>query len=215
MTFKYSALLVAGLMTGCMLTAGCDDDGDGNGGDAGDIGNNNPAVVVCLGDSLTEGTPEGGVPFPARLAAQTGKTVINAGSGGEKASGGAARANSVLQKYKPAAMTILYGANDVIQGHSSAETIASLGSIIAACRNNQTRPILATLPPMVAGHAIWNGGVLALNEQIRSLASSEGVTLVDLEQEFGSEPYMLLAPDGLHPNDTGNMVIADTFAGRL
>lgn len=215
MGFKRGTILAACLLAGALLLTGCEDGGGDGGGSSGDIGDNDPGVAVCLGDSITEGTPDGGLPFPARIAAQTGKTVINAGEGGEKASGGASRANTVLQKHKPAAMTILYGANDVIQGRSHEEAVASLASIIAACRNNQTRPILATTPPMVAGHAIWNGNVELLNELIRGLASSEGVSLVDLEQEFGSDPSMLLAPDGLHPNDAGNMVIADAFAGKL
>jgi lysophospholipase L1-like esterase len=144
-----------------------------------------------------------------------GKTVINAGKGGEKSSGGAARAASVLRQHKPAAMTILYGANDLTAGASTEETITSLRSIINVCRENQTEPVLATLTPMVAGHELWAGGVVMLNEHIRALASSAGVRLVDLEREFGSDPSMLLLPDGLHPTTAGNQVIADAFAGAL
>lgn len=209
------ATLAAGCLMGILFLTGCDNGGDDGGDGAGEAGSNNPGVIVCLGDSITEGTPAGGAPFPSRLAAQTGKTVINAGKGGEKSGSGAARARSVLQQHKPAVMTILYGANDVIMDQGNDEVIANLNAIISLCRENQTKPVLATLPPMVMGHSIWNGQVTVLNDMIRELASATGVSLVDLEQEFGSEPYMLLAPDGLHPNDTGNMVIADAFAGKL
>lgn len=214
---KWTAKLTAGLCmmaTGWML-AGCDDGDGGGGGGSGDIGDNNPNVVVCLGDSITEGGDSGGAPFPSRLAVMTGKTVINEGTGGQRASGGASRAASVLNRHKPAVMTILYGANDLIQGDSPEGVIASLSSIINACRANQTEPVLATLTPMVEGHALWAGGVMTLNDMIRDLASSAGVRLVDLERKFGSDPVMLLMPDGLHPNDAGNQVIADAFAGAL
>ena len=195
-----------------VFISGCEDGGGGSGD--GDIGGNNPNVVVCLGDSITEGAPGGGAPFPARLVGLTGKAVINEGRGGEK-SGGGARVRSVLRSRKPAAMTILFGANDLIQGESMEGTIANLSSIISACRENKTKPVLATLTPMVAGHELWAGGVVMLNAQIRALASAEGVHLVDLEREFGSEPGMLLTDDGLHPSDLGNQVIAGAFAGAL
>lgn len=209
-----NVIIVFCLLSVVTLLAGCEDGGSGGGG-SGDIGANNPNVIVCLGDSITEGMPGGGAPFPARMVGLTGKQVVNQGEGGEKARGGAARAPAVLKRYKPAAMTILFGANDLIQGESIEGAIAGLRSIIASCRANQTEPILATLTPMTAGHELWAGGVVMLNEQIRALASVENVRLVDLEREFGSDPGMLLVPDGLHPNDLGNQVIAVAFADAL
>jgi len=75
-------------------------------------------------------------------------------------------------------------------------------------------PLLATLTPMIGEHAIWNGEVNKLNDDIRSLASSLDVTLVDLNAEFG-DPAALLLDDGLHPNDQGNQVIALAFNDAL
>jgi lysophospholipase L1-like esterase len=193
---------------------GCEDGGGGGSGDD-DIGDNNPNVIVSLGDSITEGMPDGGAPFPSRLAGMTGKTVVNQGRGGETSGSGASRAKSVLQSHKPASMTILYGANDLIHGGSMDTTIGNLRSIIAACRDNRTIPVLATLTPMIDGHETWAGGVVVLNDMIRELASNENVDLVDLEREFGSNAEMLLLPDGLHPNDEGNQVVAGAFAGSL
>jgi lysophospholipase L1-like esterase len=68
---------------------------------------------------------------------------------------------------------------------------------------------------MIDGHETWAGGVVVLNDMIRELASNENVDLVDLEREFGSNAEMLLLPDGLHPNDEGNQVVAGAFAGSL
>ena len=51
-----------------------------------------------------------------------------------------------------------------------------------------------------------------LNDSIRALAASEGVTLVDVNQGFS---FGLLGIDGLHPNADGYAKIADVFYGAI
>lgn len=207
---------LAGVLVAALATtlAGCDGGGgDNGGGGAHDFGSNAPGVIVALGDSITAGLGVS-TPYPAILAGMTGKTVINHGVGGTTASYGASRIAGVLADHKPAYVLILYGANDVIGGDDLDGTVAALSAIIEACKANQTVPIIATLTPMQGGHELFAGGARKLSQRIRDLAGQTGVTLCDLEKEFGS-PSPFIQKDGLHPTDEGCVVIADSFASAL
>ena len=201
--------MLAGCLTGCEDSGG--DDGDKG---LGDVGSNNPDVYAAVGDSITAGGNRGGDPYPPRLAAMTGKTVINHGVGGESTGAALNRIGSILANDKPGAMLILLGANDLIQGGSMNDAVANLRSIIQLAKANNTIPVVATLLPMRNVHALWAGGARELSARIRDLASSESARLVDLEAEFGSREGLLL-DDGLHPNDAGNQLIALAFRDAL
>ena len=55
---------------------------------------------------------------------------------------------------------------------------------------------------------------IELSDRIRALAASEGARLVDLEKTFGTGEGLIL-PDGLHPNEAGNQLMAEAFADQL
>jgi lysophospholipase L1-like esterase len=133
--------------------SGCLDSGSGGGGGSAnrDIGDNDPARVVALGDSITEGIcrPDG-TPYPARLAGLSGKNVINEGRCDERSAGGVARIGGVLNRYKPGTIVILYGANDALDGLSTDVVINNLRSMCNAAIANQTTPMLGTCLPIYA-----------------------------------------------------------------
>jgi lysophospholipase L1-like esterase len=198
---------------GLGLAAGC------GGGDDGmatpeDFGGNNPDVIVALGDSITAGVDGGGTPWPARLATLSGKTVVNAGVGGEESGGGANRIGSLLRARKPGYILIFYGANDAIMQHDIDRTLNNIRGMVAAAKANKTAPVLATLLPMVGEHVIYNSAAVRISTGIRQIGGEEGVPVVDLAGEFG-DPQNQLLPDGLHPNDLGNQIIALAFADAL
>jgi lysophospholipase L1-like esterase len=192
----------------CVFLANCDGGGsDGGGGDV-DVGSNDVNVVVCLGDSITEGRcVPAGLPYPSRLEVLSGKNAINQGICGEKSAGGADRVGGVLNRYSPGFLVILYGANDAIFDHSVGSVIGDIRSMIQAAKGNQTVPLVCTLLPMYDGHAFAAGNARAYSEAIRGLAKEEGARLVDLEREFGDDRSLIQA-DGLHPSDSGNQLIA-------
>ena len=194
----------------CMvaLLVGCNNDDDSSGGLPSDIGDNNPDMVVALGDSITVAG------YPAAVAGITGKTVINQGRGGERSAGGASRVSGVLSKYKPAYLLILYGANDAIHGADAAAVKGNLRAIIGAAQANKTVPIIANLTPMYDGHSSFQGTATSYNPEIKSLASEMGARFVNLAGEFGSERSLIQA-DGLHPTGEGSQVIAFAFSDKI
>lgn len=212
MNMKRHLSFFAALSAAALLFFGCEGGGD-SGGSSGDTGDNNADLVICLGDSITLGTACDGAPYPSHLAGMTGKSVLNYGSGGETAQGGAGRISGALAK-KPGYICILYGANDAIAGRDPGVTKENLRSMIAACKANHTIPIVGTTPPMTGEHSNFDGNARAINDAIRAVAGEEGVTCVDLYGAFGNgESY--LVSDGLHPNAAGAELIAKCFAGAI
>ena len=213
MRFPHRLVSTAIAMTaGIALFCGCEDD-DGGGG--ADFGDNNPDLIICVGDSITQGYRCDGAPYPSQLAAMSGKTVRNLGIGGARADSGASRISSQLA-CKPGYVCIMYGANDAIRaGGSSANSVKeSIRRIIVACKNNKSVPIVATTPPMIRGHPIFDSGARTINDAIRSVAKEEGARFVDVYGAFGSGEAYLVA-DGLHPNAAGAKLIAQCFCGAL
>ena len=210
------AVLLFGFFPGC-----------GRNGDSSlenkDPGINDLNVIVAFGDSITQGSECNCVPYPARLAGLTGKTVHNEGVGGSEAIANVGRLGTVIAQHHPAYVFILYGINDVIHGQNINNILGALNQMVAICKQNNVVPVLATYPIPLAGHRVFFANTAALNEGIRNLAEAEGIECANLEREymledasddFGwvvSDPALYM-PDGLHPNDAGTQVIAMTFA---
>ncbi|MFH0909665.1 MAG: GDSL-type esterase/lipase family protein [bacterium] len=205
---------LTGLALAAFLSA-CETGGGGGGSSTPDVGDNDINTVVCLGDSMTDGEcVPAGPPYPSRLGGLTGKTVINAGVCGEKTAAGASRVGGLLSKYKPGYLCILEGANDAIFDRPTSDVVGYLRSMVQAAKANNTIPIIATLTPMYDGHAFANGSAQDISAGIRQMAGEEGVRLVDLEAEFGSD-RSLVQDDGLHPSDSGTQLIALAFNDRI
>jgi lysophospholipase L1-like esterase len=122
---------------------------------------------------------------------------------------------------------LMEGANDLVNVASGLTTIpavaAGLGQMIDHARLVGIRPFLATIPPenpdMLTGCSPQcRGGEAALvppfNDQVRALAASKGVPLVDVYLAFNGN-LSLIGPDGLHPNAAGYQLIADTFFAAI
>lgn len=158
----------------------------------------------------------------ARYTTQTDAiAVLNAGNPGESAGSAAtlARFSSVTSGFQ--VVLLMEGSNDLGTAYTSGSTfsdaaITGLQSMLRRAKTAGLRPYLATVPPMNpnACTPICRGRAAGLvnpfNDRVRSLALSEGVTLVDVNQGFNGD-LTLLSQDGLHPNAGGYERIADTF----
>jgi lysophospholipase L1-like esterase len=151
-----------------------------------------------------------------RYTAQT-PTVTNRGESGESVAGGATRLPGALSLDAPEVLLLQEGANDVNQNVAPAAIGASLATMVREARTRGVHVLLGTLLPQrplgVGGSCRGYGAdnVVAANTQIRSVASAEGATLVDLYQAFLADIGTLIGPDGLHPSEAGYARIADVF----
>ncbi len=206
------ALRLAAMLCAPILLSGClSDSGSKSLGSGHDFGDNNPELVLCMGDSITAGGYSGGDPWPARFSRMTGKAAINAGAPGEPSTGGTVRIGPLLNERRPGFVIIFFGANDAIRDVGIEQTEQAMRSMIAAAKRNQTVPVIATTPPMSGARVIFNERVENINSRIRSIARDEGVKLVDLHRAMRRTPELYLV-DGLHLNDLGETVVSLEFA---
>jgi lysophospholipase L1-like esterase len=147
--------------------------------------------------------------------------VANAGLPGEKAADSStlSRFSSVVSSRAYESVLLMEGSNDLADRDSRQipPAIANLRSMLRDAKSRNVRPFLATVPPMVPGRprALPWSLVPELNANIRSLAASENVTLVDVEAGFGASFDQYIGFDGLHPNEAGYAKIAELFFNAI
>ena len=159
-----------------------------------------------------------------RYAAQS-ITVINEGSGGETAAFGATQFPGVLNNDMPQAVLLLEGINDIHgmipQSAAIPTVISSLRSMVQEAKRRGMVVFLATLLPERKGSCRsfdWDDGiedVLPADAQIRSLAASENVPVVDMYPAFSQSLDTLLGADGLHPSEAGYQKMAEMFYASI
>jgi lysophospholipase L1-like esterase len=165
--------------------------------------------------------------YPAELQAQLtaryktqSPTVDNQGSAGEAASDPATvrRFAALTSTRRYSVALIMEGSNDLYDRDDRIfpRAIDGLRSMIRDAKGRGLRPYLATIPPMNPSACVpvcrglpWSL-VSGFNDSVRTLATTEGVTLVDVYQGFGGN-LALVGPDGLHPSAEGYARIADLF----
>lgn len=146
--------------------------------------------------------------------------VDNQGVPGEAANDPATfgRFTTLTSTRKYTVALIMEGTNDLYDRDDRIVpfAIGALRSMIRDAKGRSIRPYLATIPPMnpsacvpVCRGLAWSL-VPGFNDSVRALALTEGVTLVDVNQAFGTD-LSLLGPDGLHPSSAGYQKIADLF----
>ena len=171
-------------------------------------------VILFLGTSLTAGYGVGAEHgFPALIQQKLDSAglpfrVVNAGLSGETSAGGLRRLEWSLQQ--PVAVLVLeLGANDGLRGLGVAQLQANLDSIIV-----RTRRRYAHTDILVAGmEAPPNFGATyttAFRNAFRDVARRRHAVLLPfLLQDVAAKPS-LNQEDGLHPNEAGHRIVAET-----
>jgi lysophospholipase L1-like esterase len=111
---------------------------------------------------------------------------------------------------------LMEGSNDVTDRDSSllVGSIANLRQMLRAAKARGVRPYLATIPPQNPNgfRGFFGAGLVpSFNDQVRSLAASESVPLVDVYQALNADINTFIGPDGLHPTVAGYAKMADVF----
>ncbi|MFP8879484.1 MAG: arylesterase [Myxococcota bacterium] len=168
-------------------------------------------LIVCLGDSLTEGfgvLPEQS--YPALLEARLRQLghdvrVVNAGISGSTSASGVSRLEWQLRA-KPDIVILGLGGNDGLRGLALNRTRKNLSRTIALAQSKGVQVILAgmKIPP--------NYGLDYTREfeQIfRALAKEHQVPLIPFLLEGVAAKSELNIGDGIHPNPEGYVLVVD------
>lgn len=172
-------------------------------------------VVLFFGTSLTAGyglNPEQA--FPALIeekARSEGIAIkaVNAGLSGETTAGAVRRIDWVLRT--PADLVVVEaGANDALRGLSTTAAKANLEQLIAAVRQRQPTAKIA----LIQMEAPPNYGVSYTSSFRRiysEVAAKEGLPLLPFLLAGVAGIPRLNQADGVHPNFTGEKIVADNI----
>ncbi len=164
-------------------------------------------LIVVIGDSIGAGVGAS-TNFPAILQSLTGISVINVSTPGISAEGGASKAPSLIERFRPMYLVILLGTNNAAGAAGGISgAISSLQFAASVARGEGVIPVIGTLPPIsrdatenAAASAI-SGGILGIGGA-RIAPINGSVSISDIS-------------DGLHPNDNGQSIIASLFAAQI
>lgn len=165
------------------------------------------AVILAFGDSLTHGTgTEEQYSYPARLAEQTGLTVINAGVPGELSAAGRDRLPRLLERHQPDLLILCHAGNDILRQRDPQSAANNLRAMITMAHERGIEVLLiavpepALLPRAAAFYA--------------DVARSSGVPLVrDALADILSSSS--LKADAVHPNRNGYARLSQAVIDKL
>ena len=131
---------------------------------------------------------------------------MNAGVAGETTTDALARVNHVLAD-KPAIVIVEFGGNDGLRGLPVATTRTNLEKILAAVKQSGAKIVLAgiRLPPNYGPDYIK-----PFEKMYPELATKYGATLIPFILMGTAGNPELMQTDGIHPNEEGNRIVADT-----
>ena len=179
----------------------------------------NAANISAFGDSITEGYGSSTGGYPPKLNSLLNdnnkpSVIANFGIGGEDTNHGYGRFDSVLASFAADMVLIMEGTNDVVEGIPVTTTQYNLQAMITVTKAAGKIPVLATISPSDRGD-VADPIVNLWNPMMRALATSNSIKLADqgaaLAPIWGGANY----GDGLHPNDYGYQVIANTWYSTI
>lgn len=182
--------------------------------------------LVCFGDSITRRG------YGDLLAAPSSVDSINAGVGGHSSAMGLRRIESDVLDLHPDVVVVLFGTNDLRidsdRVHVPVDQYkANLGEIIDRCLSQGSDVVLCTIPPINAGPFFTRherepfGGDQGLQEMVQAyrnaakeVALAKQIPLLDLNERLTQQPEWM-SPDGVHPGETGNQILADLVSDAI
>lgn len=179
-----------------------------------------PFIVVAFGDSLTEGfSLPTDKAFPALLQSHfmanghTGVKVMNMGISGDTTEAGLARVHFVINA-QPQLVILELGANDMLRNLPVEEARENLATMLAAFRAAKI-PVVLCGVKVPAVFTLGNPNIGAYGKMFASLADEFDVAFYPdfLKNVAGKKSLNL--QDGLHPNESGTEVLAETLYPKV
>jgi len=165
------------------------------------------AKVLVISDSIGTGYGKA-TPFPDRIANAITIDLISDSVNGRQTRDGVKIVIEQLSLHKPSHLIVLLGTNDAKNG--IVETaIENLQEIVDVANSAGVVAIVGTLPPNLRS-VEYNEFASRISNGIRDL---NGAEIAEIQNTFGDGSTTIV--DGIHPNDIGQQIIADTFLKHL
>jgi acyl-CoA thioesterase-1 len=193
---------------------------------------NDNGVIVCFGDSLTEGygaTTPGIVDktksYPAFFQNKVKSTVVNAGKSGDTSAQGRSRMNNDVLSKNPKIVIIEFGANDFFTKRSANEAKADLQAIINALKGGDRKIYLASFLGDAGMESsfktvVVNNLLAMTGAEFDNLLSAYKTMFSELESANSDIGYIsnfwtgiwgISMSDYIHPNATGYATMANNI----
>jgi lysophospholipase L1-like esterase len=159
--------------------------------------------VVFAGDSITARF-EWQEYFPDLI-------VANRGIDSDVSEGLKNRLDCIIAE-KPEKIFLMIGINDIRQSIPAEDTLANYREIVSRLKQElpECTIYIQSILPVSHTTGIDNADVRALNEQLKALASEEGLTYIDLYTSLvSSDDDFLYTADGVHPTGEGYQIWMD------
>lgn len=192
------------------------------------IEKNEYTVILCLGDSITEANhcSEGHPGYVALLDETLRLThgrsrflVINAGVGGRKLSDSVPLLQGLVERFRPAVTTVMFGMNDCANGAAGKDNFTSgMMQLLDFLRIKNSDAVLLTQNPIDYRCDIDSiqrrPDLPAYMDAVRDCARRTGTDLVDINAAWQREvldvsnnEHFKLLHDAIHPNQHGHRFI--------
>src|SRR5688572_6675539 len=173
--------------------------------------------IVVLGDSLTAGLGLAETQsFPSLLQEYADKAgyqfkVVNAGVSGDTSAGGLRRVDWALDG-DVRVLVLALGANDGLRGLPVREMKSNLTAIIKRARDRKVEVVLAGMeaPPNYGQEY-----AAEFRNAYRDIATSERIVFIPFLLDKVAGLSAMNQGDGIHPNERGTRIVADTVWAAL
>jgi len=170
-------------------------------------------IILVVGDSLSA---EYGIARNQGWVARLQKTLdekapghklVNASISGDTTSGGLSRLPSTLQAHQPTYVIIELGGNDALRGLALSMTQSNLMRMIEMSQAKGAKVLLAgmQIPPNYGQEYAQT-----FRNLFPSVASQTHAVLIPFFLEGVAQSMELFQPDGIHPNEQAQPIIANT-----
>lgn len=190
-----------------------------------------PVNVIVEGDSTVEALYDldrYGDHWPMKLREETGwdaARIVNLGSSGHSVgtmiSQWDVQCSHNIVPGKRNLFIAAGGINDIIAGHTAAQTYTDLLSLLALAAAAGCETALVNLAVPAAG-GLWTAGMTTIANDLNDLIAAGHIAgdfdfLIDAAAEIPSHtaPYDTLWHDNIHPNGAGNALIAAAVAAAI
>lgn len=176
----------------------------------------NKNIVLCVGDSLTEGYGlKSFEAYPALLQkkldeVQPGYQVINAGNSGDTTADGLRKIPELLETYKPETIHLVIlalGANDSLKKRPIDQTRKNFVEILNIFKNHN-------IPVLLVGYEVKRFG-FSVQSRLKNVYAEQAeafqVPLVENMLEGVALKPDLNLSDGLHPNTQGTQIVFENI----
>ena len=174
--------------------------------------------LLILGDSISAGyglkESENWVQLLEASLKTSGKElqIINSSISGDTTIGGLSRIESDLLEYKPNYVLVELGGNDALRGYPINKIKNNLLKIIDASFTAKANPIIMQIriPPNYGKNY-----VAAFESIYAEIAEEKNIPLITFLLEKVALDKSLMQPDGIHPNQKAQIIIANQVEKEL